>query len=265
MSRVIKADYTRMIPSEELPAKKKLPPAEAAEVDEDAPFIPANGAETAPAEVQAAYEDLLSTAQNEVALMMEDAQRTARQILDEAAQDAEAQIEQFRRQGYEEGYENGLSEGQDMVRREAKALFSKAQGNIDRTLSEAYTHRDRLLTESEPRILRLSLDIARKILGYELTHNEEAFMGIVKEAVSSLTGETQVTLHVSSQEFMKSFDSQETLRIPTAKGSVMANVKIDPAAQEGGCIVETETGTMDVSAEAQLEQIALNLGIDQSE
>ena len=266
MSNVIKASRARLIPPEKsdiiiCPAEPEPEPElepEELSVPDEAP----GEAEKDPEEIRAAYEDLLATAQNEVALMMEDAKKEAGQIRKEAAREAESVVEQERRRGFEEGYAEGHPAGVADARGQCGDILAKAQEECDRALREAYEAKDRLLQESEPRMLALALDIARKILGYELQNNEDAFMGMVKTAVSSLNGESRVTLHVHSDEYLQVFQSQESLRIPTPNGHVAATVKIDPSAPPGGCMVETDSGSMDISVEAQLEQIAVNLGLE---
>lgn len=212
-------------------------------------------------EIQAAYDELLTAAQEEASLLLEDSRREAYAVVGRAREDAARLLEEARREGWEQGLSEGREQGRDEASGEMRELLERGQEEVDRVIREAYENRDRMLEEMEPKVYRLALEIAEKILSYELDHNEEAFISILSQAMGSIQAETKVTLRVGASEFMRYFHSRDTARIRTEHGPVTAGVMIDASVEPGGCLLETDTGMIDASAKAQLEQIAFNLGL----
>lgn len=258
MSNVIKARATRLLPREE-----DLPHSGADEADEIAESGEAAETRNELSAYQAAYDEVIEAAQEEVALLLEDARRQAREITLEATKKSEIEWENARREGFEEGLTSGYAEGFAKAGQELEDLLQKGQTEVEGVLATAHAAYDDMLAGMEPKIYRLALDIAEKILGYELNHNSEAFLAIVRTALGVMQAESRVTLRVNTQEFINVFHSKDTARIKTDSGGVEADISIDAGIDPYGCLVVTDNGTVDASPSAQIEQIAMNMGISQ--
>lgn len=257
MSKVIKAGFARMIPIGEGDRFLFRPAAEpqSPSGQEDS-FQPEEG--PAPCisstELQAAYDELIATAQDEVVLLLEDARGEAQSIF----RAAENEAEQIRNAAYSEGYEEGLARSRD----EMEELLASARRQAEDILDEAERTRQRVIQETEPKLMKLSFDIAEKILRCELDRNEQAFMKIVANALDNVRDDKSVILHVNPAEYAGQFGSRDTAKIRTPGGNVTARVSVDPTVEEGGCIIETESGMIDTSISAQMGQVSHALGFD---
>ena len=262
--RIIKAGKTRLLPPEERP--RLLKPAIALETPEET--APDSGGEwereleEREAMIQAAYDEVIDTAQREVTLLLEDARRQAREITGGAEAKAEKMREDARAEGFEKGLGIGFADGVEKTERALEDLLREGQDSVDKALADAYAERDRLLMEMEPKIYRLALDVAEKILGMELDSNNAAFLSLVTTALNVIQCETRVTLRVNAEEHIGPFRSKAETRLKTERGSVEADIVTDMGIQPHGCLIETGNGTVDASADAQLEQIARNMGIE---
>ena len=214
------------------------------------------------AKLQVEYTALLSNARKEASRLLDDARRAAKNSELAAREKAASIKETAREDGYEAGRAEGHAAGMEEAGNEIREIIAKGQADVDAALAEAYGTRDRIVAETESKVYGLALDIAEKILSYELDHNEEAYMTILSQAVGSIQAETKVTLRVNASEYMRYFHSRDQARIRTENGPVTAGVVIDASVEPGGCLLETETGMIDASVNAQLEQIAHNLGIE---
>ncbi|MCL2082087.1 MAG: FliH/SctL family protein [Oscillospiraceae bacterium] len=269
MSKVIKAGFARVLPQEE---GKLIPitPEPEPEVLVSEPGAPdprellERELDRKRAEMQEAYDELLNTAQNEASMIIADSRKVANEVIQQAQEQSEAEAQRIREgahdEGYKAGFSEGFQEGFEAAKNQLHDTLENGQKEADRIILEAYEHRDRLSHEFEPKIYRMSLDIARKILGYELNQNDKAFLAIVKEALSTLRNETRVALLVSKEDFAKVFDSKKSIAVPTSSGRITADIRVDPIAEPGDCMVEAENGSMDISIPAQLDQIAIALG-----
>ncbi|MDR0293404.1 MAG: hypothetical protein LBH95_04545 [Oscillospiraceae bacterium] len=256
---VIKAFSTRLLPPEERPAAAGDAPEEngAYEISEAE-----REEERRRAAYQAAYDEVIEAAQQEVALLLEDARRQARKIIDGAAVKAEEMRETARTEGFESGRSDGYADAFEKTERELEELLKNGQAGVDAVLAEAYKARDAMLLEMEPKILRLALDVAEKILGYELDQNNAAFLSIVTAALNVIQCESRVTLRVNAEEFTGVFHSKSAAHLKTERGGVEADIQADAGVEPRGCLIMTGNGTVDASVSAQLEQISKNMGLE---
>ena len=252
---VIKAGATRLLPPDKRPLRSVAQePGEA-------------GADTAEREereasYQIAYDEVIEAAQQEVALLLDDARRTAREIAEGAGAKAEKEREAAHADGFEKGIALGFDEGVQRTERALAGLLEDGQAEVDAALEAVYAARDAMLLEMEPRILRLSLDVAEKVLGYELDQSDEAFLSLVSAALDVIRCESRVTLRVNAEQHTGAFRSKASARLKTLQGGIEADIVTDMGVAPGGCLIETGNGTVDASVDAQLEQISRNMGIE---
>ncbi len=253
--RVIKAEHTRLLTRLSTPAttveETPIPPPIAEAAPPETP--PPETQTSREADIRQAYEELINTAQEEVSLMLQEARAEATEIYKQAEED----IRRMRQSVHDEAYQLGLKKAEE----EVTALLEQAQKEVDTLLAQAKEERDKMLDAVETQILRLAIDTADKILGLELEQNNAAFVSMLKQALSSVKAENQVVLRVNPSEYVRFFKARE-VTLHTQNGSISATVINDPTVGYGGCLIETESGTVDAGAKAQLSQIAQNFGLD---
>lgn len=175
-----------------------------------------------------------------------DAQKRAQGILDEAVAEA------------------------DRVRAEAKAILEQVSSEMEKAKKDGYTKgreegllsiteqavalnniREKFYASAESEIIKLVMMIAEKVIGKMVREHDTAIKSIVHQAVESSLGE-RITVHLNpedykitaSEEFKDIFDRSKRIAF-----------KEDEAIKKGGCIVETEVGTIDARLETQLKAI----------
>jgi flagellar assembly protein FliH len=255
--KIIKAVFTRLLPAEMRLHKSHKADFEASEAADTAGTITAE-------DLQAAYDEVIEAARQETVLLLRDAREESKDILERAAIDAE----RMRSDAYDEGLKSGSAEGHEKAYSDFMAhgekvlseLVEDGQGEVDKSLASVYAERDRMLEEMEPKILRLSLDIGEKILGYELDEKNEAFVSMVKTALNVIRCEGRVTVRVNAERHKNSFDSKAETLFRTDSGVVEAEIVSDPGVEPDGCLIDAGNGVVDASADIQLEQISRNLG-----
>jgi len=222
---------------------------------QSSPVRPVNTemAEAALKSAERSRDELLALTSSQAADMLREAREEARNIGRQAEEEADALREQVRREAYKEGLEKAA--------REVEALMARAQAEIDRTLEEARRQHSAMMDNLEPRIFKLALEVAEKILGYELDHNDNAFLSMLKQALGSVKSDDHVKLRVNPSEYVRFFKSRE-VTLHTQNGSLKAEVINDPTVGFGGCLIETESGAIDAGVDAQLDQIGRNLGLE---
>jgi type III secretion protein L len=167
-----------------------------------------------------------------------DARRDAREVLESAERDAAGlrasvreEVERALEAARAEGYASGLAQATEVVAR-------------------AHAEREALLASAERDIVELSLRAAEKILGREVTEHAAA-VDIVAQALGAVRRARRVRVRISP-------DDAPALR--AAEGALVSRLAqlasfelaLDAAIARGGCIVETDSGSVDARLETQV-------------
>lgn len=155
-----------------------------------------------------------------------------------------------REKAYQEGYKDGLERGTLEGKQQYEAAIDHAQSLI----MQAEADWKKRILQSEPYVIELVMEIAKKIIQRELLLDQNAIIGIVQEALkqSSELREITVALHPSDYEVVR-------LRIDELKRHIsnQANLILVPdhSITSGGCMIRTSLGTLDARIDTQLEEL----------
>jgi len=183
-----------------------------------------------------------------------DAGSQAREIIQEAKEDAQRikdeareilaqvgdEMERSKKQGHEQGYQEGLEQAMELLVR-VKEL------------------REKLFSDNEREMVKLVFEIAEKIIGREFRENDKAIMNVIRLAISDAVGD-KIYIRVNPQDNEKIRKSESDLFSKAEAGKTII-FREDEAVKPGGCIVETEIGTIDAQLETQLSAIKKALGL----
>ena len=267
MAKVIKAGFARVVEAEPLPeiqAEAEIQTEIQDEQPERAivtqksfedtePDLPDEVKRAAERQAyQAAYDDLIIAAQDEVAAMLTDARNEALQLMRET----EKSVNELRDQAWEEGYANAVNQ--------AKIQIDQTIGKMNKDAAEAKAsftaERERLLAELEAQMLGVALDVAGRILHRELSDSDEAYISMLKEAISRMPAEDAVTIRLNPDEYTRFFNKKEA-KFQTGKGQVTAKLIADPTLNQYDALIESPSGVVDAGADAQMAQMKRNMGL----
>ena len=158
-------------------------------------------------------------------------------------------------------------------RAEAEKILSEARHEAERLRNQAVTEgRERglaavteLLTAARVQTLRahkdveqdlrvLAVRIAGRILGRELTQSPDAIVDIVSEALSQAGAPREVVVRCHPDD-LKALERGKPRLIERCSRTQAVIFRADPAIARGGCIIETELGTVDARLPTQLDAI----------
>jgi flagellar assembly protein FliH len=176
------------------------------------------------------------------------ARAEAARLLEEARHEAEA-IRHAARQDAARVLEGARAEGRAGGHAEAAAACIEAAGL-----------RDGALAEAERTIARLALSAAERLFGESLDVSPERIAAIVGDGLSRARRARDVVVRVHPDD---------AGQLASLKASIAARagcpadfaVRVDPALTRGGCVVETELGTVDARLETRLDALARALGL----
>jgi flagellar assembly protein FliH len=197
---------------------------------------------------------------------LEQARREGQRISDEAKRESEG----IRRSAHEEGRTAGLREGlahaaDDIEKKSAQLADAMALEKLQTTFpalqaaSEAMVHeRDCWLSRWETTAVGLAIAIAEKILHRELEIQPEIAVELVRETLDLAAGSSRLLLRMHPKDVtLLGPHADDVVRAASRCGEV--EIAADPSIARGGCVIETQHGTIDARLETQLERIMSEL------
>lgn len=163
---------------------------------------------------------------------------------------AEAEAEEIRNRAYEEGKRRGYADGLAQARSEAGEIRERAR----EVLREAEAVRRRILTELEPEIRELAVEIAEKLVARQMALEPETIAAVAREALETVRERENVVIyaHPSHTEHLQRAAAELKKLLPA--GAVLRVVG-DADLEAGGVLVETEEGLVDATADFRWREI----------
>lgn len=175
--------------------------------------------------------------------LIELAEREAARIRAEAnnlLQTTTAEVETAKKKGYEEG------------KQEAKA-------SLIEEILKAKNLQEKFFKDCESQIMKLVLSIAEKVIGNLVEKETDAIQAIVRQALEHALGD-RIVVRLHPNDF-KRLKAEENYFRDLLERTRQLHFKEDETIQAGGCVVETEIGTIDAQLETQMKAIRKAFGV----
>lgn len=148
------------------------------------------------------------------------------------------------------------------ARREADRLRAQAQSEgrerglaaVTELLVQARAASVRARQSAEADLRRLAVRIAERILGREIQQNPDTVVDVASEALGQAGGPKEVLLRCHPDD-LKALERGRPRLLSRCAQAQAVLLRADPAVPRGGCIVETELGTVDARLQVQLQAI----------
>ncbi|MCX8029811.1 MAG: flagellar assembly protein FliH [Brevinematales bacterium] len=188
---------------------------------------------------------------------IKEAEKEKEKIISEAHREADniirqAQIEaeRIKKEAYEKGYQQGLDDGFNAGKNEIVILSQR----LKEITSYIVNKRTEIVNKSEREVVELALEVVRKVLKEIRENEKDVVIRQIKYILSKLAGSTKFIVRINPEDMkVVSKHKDEFLKL-IEEGS---DVKIfeDNFVEPGGCIVETDTTTIDAQITSQLIEI----------
>lgn len=208
--------------------------------------------------------------------ILEDAERTAQEILDRAREEAaeiravaereaeswwesrreedDAVKEQARQDGYREGYGAGAEQAARDLMNEWEARLGEARQVVE----QAYVTKERVIAEAETFVVDLSCAIAGKLVSAHLAEAPEKVIRLFGQALARRKEQGVITLCVAPSQFDFVQAAKDELALSLDSQAELQIVP-DLTVEEGGCIVRSSFGSIDARVDTQLAAIRAEL------
>ena len=153
----------------------------------------------------------------------------------EIVRKAEEKSEELRKSGYETGYQEGLAQ-------------------VTEQLVKARQEHEQFLKNANRELMDLAFRIAEKIIGKQLEIEPQTIISVVKQAMQNVRGSKQLTIRVHPDDAKILRENDEELQEALGRQRII-DIMEDKKVQPGGCIIESEIGTVEAQLQTQLERL----------
>ncbi|MEW6326150.1 MAG: FliH/SctL family protein [Thermodesulfobacteriota bacterium] len=177
-----------------------------------------------------------------------DARKEAGEIIRQAREKAVF----IEHEAYEKGYAQGEKDGFEFGK---EKLMVELQ-NFIRIMREINDLKSLLYKKWEEEILTLTLAIARKIIHHEVTTSPELIRCAIKEALNYVVENSKVRIRAHPYDFAFVDEIKEDF-LKGIAGLKHVEIVEDKNITQGGCLLETEFGDIDVTLDGQLAAVEI--------
>jgi flagellar assembly protein FliH len=153
-----------------------------------------------------------------------------------------------------QAYDTGFRAGETAARRDLEAGINEAAERMAVTIADLAATRGETIRRAEADMVRLSIEIARRVLHRELSIDTSALEALIKAALDKLQSQEvyRVRVHPDQERIVRSCLDQ----MGRSQGVEVVN---DPVQPKGGAVFEIARGSLDASVETQLREIERGL------
>ncbi|MCI5473009.1 MAG: flagellar assembly protein FliH [Spirochaetia bacterium] len=178
--------------------------------------------------------------------IISDAKQEAEKIISEAKAQEEFIKSQAEKTGYDAGYKDGFSSGED----EQNLLI----GRIHKIIESIMKRREEILKETESQIVELILLMTRKVVKVISENQKQVLANNILSALNKVRSKGEVILRVNLDDVKIAAQnlSEFTKRVENVSKITVVE---DSTVEKGGCIVETDFGEIDATIHSQLHEL----------
>lgn len=161
----------------------------------------------------------------------------------------EDMISAVEREAFQKGFEAGRTSGLEIAEKKVEAIL----GRFAESIQKLATARAEMVRATQQDLVRLAVEIARKLVHRELTVDPEIIVTLVRVALERLSSKAPVVVYLNSEDLPR-VESQ-LQRNPGLFGERDLVLKARAELRRGDCQLESPYGNVDASISEQFKQI----------
>lgn len=161
-------------------------------------------------------------------------------------------------EAFKQGKAEGLKLGTEKGNAEASSVYQKniveIQQNVASFLKKVEESKRDIFSHSEHIILKMCLEITRKIIASEITTRQDVILNVIKKALSYIAEREKLVIRVAPDD-CKILNDRRDFWEPVNEKLKDITIEPDERVSKGGCIIESNTGTVDARLGIQMDEI----------
>ena len=165
----------------------------------------------------------------------------------EVIQNHQAALRAIERDAFTKGFATGEHAGLQAAHERTEAMLQR----LTNTIEELLTLRATMIRQTERQMVELALAVARRIIHREVSLDRDLLVAMARVALDRLGESAKVTvrLHPDDYELVGAARVMKTM----GRGVM---VLADATVERGGCLVESDVGSLDAGVDSQIHEIA---------
>jgi flagellar assembly protein FliH len=204
---------------------------------------------------------------NQREIILKEANAEALKIINTAKRNAQTDIAECKKRGYEEGYNAGMevgknkgfSEGYEVGKvsalEELQKQFDSRLDELVEMLTSVENEKDEIILKYEDKLTKLALDISEKIIKQKINSEDNLVSGIIKNAIKDYRNVEWIKIYISAKDDAIAIQADKNLINELNRISSDVKIEVTEELDRGSAIVETSDGIIDASTSTQLKNL----------
>lgn len=151
------------------------------------------------------------------------------------------------REAFTKGYAQGERAGNEAAASRGEVMLRR----LAQTLDELQSLRTDLIRRTEREVVELSLAIAHRVLQREVSLDHELMLAMARVALDRLADVATASIRLHPEDYHVTVAARGSSTVASHGVEIVA----DPAVRRGGCVVQSEFGSVNVGLTAQIDEL----------
>ncbi len=176
------------------------------------------------------------------------------EIMRDALNKAKAQVAEIRETAEKEAHEKGYAEGFKKGEVDAKKEFQPCLESAEDIIQELSGFRKKMYSKVEREMIEMVISLVKKVIHFELSTRDDSIQEMIRLAVQSVLDKESMTIKINpaDKEHAENFRPELQHLFGEIKN---ISFEASTGIERGGCIIETNFGTVDARMDKLGEQI----------
>ncbi|MBR1597471.1 MAG: hypothetical protein IJ661_01000 [Lachnospiraceae bacterium] len=201
-------------------------------------------------DASASAQDIINSANNEAQKIINNAHDEAEKLRGEAYEEARS----IREQAKEEGYQEGYNEGANAASQEYEEKNKELDNRISEFENEMEAGKEELIKEATNRMTDWLMQMVPHITGVSIDGAHNVLLYMINNAMRDLDNSRHFIIKVSPDDYNDVLEKKNEIYGALNPGIDM-EIFEDSKLSKLQCMIETDNGIVDISLDAQLDNL----------
>jgi len=161
---------------------------------------------------------------------------------------AAVDLAQLEKSAYEGGFAQGEKAAMEIAERKIEVVMRRYAESI----FELSQLRSSLYMQVEREVVKLAIEVAKKIVHREIQADREIIETLVRVALGHVAEKSAVTVHLSPADY--NYLLEQKAELSQSEGRDIS-LLADKSIERGGCLIQTECGDIDARIEEKFREV----------
>lgn len=195
-------------------------------------------------------EEVLGQAHEQAGIVLEEAQKEAEKLIEQAKVTAEFEREKILEESKKAGYKDGLVQANDELALQRKELEERRE-----QLEMEY---QQLVDELEPNFVRIVMGLVKKLTGILVEDKKDIILYLMEQSLKNLGRTSSLVLRVSESDIEMVEAAQERI-VELISDNCELDIVLDSSLKQNQCIIEADRQIIDCSLDVQMKGLMEDL------